>query len=339
VRNTFGLGQEAFRDDFVARLERPLGNAFELRVQQDLRYKDYSARADDVFASDYLEGTSRGSALWRLSPAWRLRVDERFEWAWFDSTDRYNYRYRLQDAGGEIERQYGLFSSVRAGYSYGTRSVPDSAAIDYRRHVAIAGWQHDLGRHGLGVEHRLERRRYGDVRARSHFWDYDGAVDGRIELHERLRLRPAVRGTWTRYDRPDSLWSDATEESAELLVEGDVSTATVLAIGPRAEFRRTAGGIDRAYNQWGLKGSVTVALGSTLWLQFTDEVGVREHLAGDDLLYSDYTFNWSTLYLTWQPVPRLGLDLFCSVNPESHEDELNDTTTLLLSAALTYGWR
>ncbi len=106
-----------------------------------------------------------------------------------------------------------------------------------------------------------------------------------------------------------------------------------------AEFRRTRAGIDRAYNQWGLSGSVTFALGSTLWLQFTDEVGVREHLAGDDLLYSDFAFNWSTLYLTWQPLPRLGFDLFASLNPENHADDLNDTTTLLLSASATYGFR
>ena len=35
-------------------------------------------------------------------------------------------------------------------------------------------------------------------------------------------------------------------------------------------------------------------------------------------------------------VPRMNLDLFFSVEPEDHADDRNDTTTLLLSAALTF---
>jgi hypothetical protein len=339
LQNTFGYGQEALRNDLLATFEQPLTPRFELRVQQELRYKGYDQASDDAFANDYVVGTTRAAAIWRWSQAWRLRVDERFEWAWFDSTDRYNYRYRLQDLGGEIERQYGLFSSLRAGYSHGSRAVPDSIEIDYRRHMGLLDWQHDVGRNQFGIQARAERRRYRDPRARSHSWDAGGEVDARLALHPRVRLRPALRGVWTRYDRPDSLWSNAGEHAVEMLVEGDVSPSTVLALGPRGEFRRTGGGIDRAYNQWGLKGSVTLSLGSTLWLQFTEEVGVRSHLAGDDLLYSDFTFNWTTLYLAWQPLPRLGLDLFCSVNPESHADDFDDSTTLLLSTAITYGWR
>ncbi len=339
LQNMFSYGQEATRNDLVARLERPFGTRFELRTEQALRYKAYVQNSDNTFSSNYLVGTTRGTALMRPAAGWRLRIDDRFEWAAFDSTSRYNYNYRLNDAGGEIERQYGVFSHLRAGYTYGTRSVPDSTAIDYRRHIAIADWQQDIGRHSLGFEHRLERRYYGDPRVRSHFWDYDGALTGRVELHERVRLRPEYRGVVTHYDRPDSIWSNSTQQSVEMLVEGDASRSTVLAIGPRGEFRRTTSAIDRAYNQWGLKGSVTFTLGNTLWLQFTDEAGLRQHLAGDDLLYSDYSFNWSTLYLTWQPLPRLGCDIFFSLNPESHADKTNDTTTLLLSTSLTYGWR
>jgi hypothetical protein len=113
----------------------------------------------------------------------------------------------------------------------------------------------------------------------------------------------------------------------------------VIAIGPRAEFRRTSGGIDRPYNQWGLKGSVTWTVGSKLWLQFSDEIGVRTHLAGDTLLFSDYVFNWSSLYLTWEPLRRLAFDLFFSLEPEDHDDQDDNTTTLLLSTSLTYGFR
>lgn len=340
VQNTFGWGQEALRNDLRVDVARPLlGDRFEVRLRQELRAKDYALQADDAFASDYWVGTTRATTIWRLSPQWRLRLDDRFEWATFEPTDRYNYRYRLHEGGGEVERRYGLLSSLRLGYAFGARTVPDSSAIDFRRHLLRGEWLHEFGRHECGVQQRVERRRYGDIATRSHFWDSITDVDARIDLRDRVRLRPAMNATWTTYDRPDSLWSDAREQTAEILVEADVSGATTLALGPRAQFRRTEGGVDRAYNQWGVAGRVTFALGSTLWLQFSDEVGVREHLAGDDLLYSDYVFNWTTLYLTWQAKPQLGVDLFFSLDPELHDDNLDDTTTLLLSASVTYGWR
>ena len=339
LQNMFSYGQEATRNDLVARFERAVSNRLELRAQQDLRYKAYVRNSHNAFSSNYLVGTTRGSALLRPAPGWRLRLDDRFEWAAFDSTNRYNYNYHMNDAGGEIEHEYGIFSNLHAGYTYGTRSVPDSAAIDYRRHIAIAGLQQDVGRNSLGLENRLERRRYGDPRVRSPFWEYDGALTGRVELHRQVRLRPEFRGIVMHYDRADSIWSNSTQQSVEMLVESDASGNAVLAIGPRGEFRRTTSAVDRAYNQWGLKGSVTYTLRNALWLQFTDEAGLRRHFAGDSLLYSDYSFNWSTLYLSWQPLPRFGCDVFFSLNPESHQDKTNDTTTLLLSTSFTYGWR
>jgi hypothetical protein len=160
-----------------------------------------------------------------------------------------------------------------------------------------------------------------------------------LRLHPRVRLRPEYRAEILEHDFPDSVYTDSVDQSIEMLVEGDVSRSTTLALGPRAEFRRTAAGFDRSYNQLGLKGVVTLTLGSTLWLQFTEEVGQREHLAGEALFFTDYIYNWSTLYLTWNPLPRLGLDLYFTVAPEVHEYGEDDNTLLLLSTSLTYGWR
>lgn len=339
LQNAFGYGQEATRDDLVMRLAHPFGPRTEFRADQELHYKGYTPQSDYQYSSDYLVGTTRLALFFRPRPQWRLRTEDRLEWAWFHEPGRYNYPYLMNDTSAEIERGYGVMSRMRLGYAFGTRSVPDSTAIDYRRHVVLADWEHEWGLHGFGIEQRVERRRYGDPNVRSPFWDYNATLSGRVTMRERARLRPEYRALVARYDLPDSVWADATEQSVEVLVEGDVSPRTVLALGPRGEFRRTASTVDRPYNQWGLKGSVTFALGSTLWLQFTDEVGVRRHLAGESLLYTDYTFNWSTLYLSWQAAPRLGMDLFFSLSPEVHQEQANDTTTLLISTSVTYGWR
>ena len=338
IRNTFGLGQEATRNDFFLALSRS-GDRVDVRLEEELRFKAYADDSDYKLSSDYFVNQTRASGVLRFAGRWRLRAVDRFEWTGFQRRDRYNYDYVLNDAGATLERSYGFFSLLSGGYSFGVRDVPDSSAIDYRRQVLTAEWRHDNGIHAAGMDQRLERRHYGDPNVRSHSLDYDAGAQVRLGLRPAIRLRPDVRARVVRYDRPDSVYANAFEPAVEVLLEGDASESAVLAIGPRAEFRRTGGGIDRPYNQWGLKGSITWTLGTKLWLQFTDEVGVRSHLAGDDLLFSDYVFNWSTLYLTWEPAPRFAFDLFFSLEPEDHDDNDDNTTTLLLSTSLTYGLR
>ena len=128
----------------------------------------------------------------------------------------------------------------------------------------------------------------------------------------------------------------ASEQSIELVLEREVTGTTTLGVGPRGEFRRTDSIFDRPYDQWGFKATVSYLPGPSLWLQVSNEFGVRNHLAGSELLFTDYIFNWTTFMLSWHFPPRLNLDLFFSVEPEDHADDREDTTTLLLSTALTF---
>jgi hypothetical protein len=338
IKNTLGLGNQATRDDVYAHLElgRP---SLQLRAEQELHYKTYAPQADFSESSDYITGLTRASLRMRLAPRWRLRLEERLEWTGFATPTPFSYDYRMNDAVATLEREYRFLSRLAVGYGYGWRDVPDSSAIDYQRHVVRADWDHELGRHDFVCEQRLERRTYRDPSVRSALYDYNARLAGVASLHPKLRLRPEYRADVVSYDRQDSLYSDFTAQAAELLVEGDAGAHTILALGPRAEFRRSVDSFDRPYNQWGLKGSVTYTLGTGLWIQFTDEVGTRRHLAGDPLFFTDYVFNWSTLFLAWNPLPHLALDLFFALNPQLHEHGEDDSTMLLLSTSITYGWR
>lgn len=338
IKNSFGVGQQATRDD--AWIDLAIGTgALQFRTAQELHYKAYAGNADFAESSDYLTGITRATALWRPTPEWRLRLDNRLEWTDFAFPTYYSYDYQVNDVSAAVEREYGLFSLLAVGYGYGARSVPDSSVIDFRRHVFRATWDHVYRGNEVSLIQRVERRLYRDPNVRSDLIDLDSEVRTRVRLHPRVRLRPAYRATVVEHDRPDSIYSDATEQSIEVLVEGDVSRSTVLALGPRAEFRRAGPGYDRAYNQWGVRGEVTVTLGTTLWLQFSDELGQRKHLAGEELFFTDYIYNWSTLYASWNPFPRLGFDAYVSVAPEVHEYGEDNTTMLLVSTSVTYGWR
>jgi hypothetical protein len=341
LRNTFGVGEEALRNDFFGALRREW-KRFDLRLEEDFRYKNYNENTAFTLSSTYWVSRSRARLRWSLNEAWRLAVDERWEFTDVQDRTRYNYDYRRSDHGLEVERNFGFFSSLRAGYLYGTRSVPDSTVIDYERHALTFSWLQELGRHTLSMDHIVERRFYGDPDVRSHYRDWQGNAAMTLILGDHLRLRPLYRIWWVRYDQADSVFADADEHSLEMLLEGDLGPHTSLGVGPRAELRRTQSSFERSYDQLGLKGTVSVFAGSRFWMQFTNELGVRKHLdreSDDSDFFTDYIFNWTTLYLSWRFMQSASLDTFLSLNPESHEDAANNTVTLLFSGSLTWHLR
>jgi len=337
VQNSLGLGQEATRDDLHLGA-RWRGRRLELQLLDDLHLKAYRRHTDFGLSSDYATNIARGIGTLSLSRAWRLRLEDQVELARFRQHTRYNYDYTRHDIMGEIERRWGVFSAVRLGYGWGSRSVPDSTAIACGRHRLRAGWSQSLGPHLLTVDQTLERRRYGDPAVRSHYVDYQGALALSAAPATGWRLRLEYRAWLTVYDTPDSIYTNAAEHTLELVVEKDVLGRTALGLGPVAEFRRTDSRFDPSYNQAGIKGTISYLAGPRLWVQFSNEMGVRSLLAvGDLTYYSDYFYNWSTLYLSCGLVRRLNFDLFFSLSPESHEDPRHNSSTVLLSTALTWG--
>jgi len=341
LRNTFGLGEEALRNDFFGALRHDW-TRFDLRIEEDFRYKNYNENTAYTLSSTYWVSRSRARLRWSLSDAWRLAFDERWEFTEVQDRSRYNYDYRRADHGIELQRNFGFFSSVRGGYLYGTRAVPDSSVIDFERHAVTFSWLQEFGRHTLSMDHIVERRLYGDPNVRSHYRDWQGNVAMTLAVQERLRLRPLYRVWTVHYDQPDSVFADADEHSLEVLLEGDLGPHTTLGVGPRAELRRTQSAFERSYDQLGVKGTVAVFAGSRFWMQFTNELGVRKHLPGplDEAgFFTDYIFNWTTLYLSWRFLQSASLDSFLSLNPESHEDAANNTVTVLFSGSLTWHLR
>ena len=337
LKNSFGLGEEATRNDLRALLRLPW-ESFELRWTHDVHYRGYRSTSEYNLSSDYLTNISRLTGIWKLTPDWRLRLDERFEHSDFAARTRYNYDYWRTDTGAEIERRWGLLSSLRTGYTYGTRSVRDSTEIDFERHIGSAGLYQTFGMHSLQFQNYAERRTYRDASVRSAYIDYQGTLTGSVSLADDVRLRPTYIGRVTAYDRPDSVYSDATEQVTELMLEKDLNARATLGIGPRGEFRRTQSEFDRPYNQYGVKGSISYLTGS-LWMQFTNEFGMRSYFAGSDFIYSDYVFNWSTLYLSYSFRQLMAFDLYFSLSPESHDDSADNMTTILVSSALTWKLR
>jgi hypothetical protein len=337
LKNTFSYGEEAARDDFVFMLDRN-SRRFDLHVQNDTRYKTYRALSEYSLSSDYLLNTSRVVLTAHLQPQLHLRLDERFEIARVAERNRYNYDYTRNDVGIELDRRWALFSGLRGGYTFGHRTVPDSTAIDYTRHIGTATWNQEIRSGAFGLEQQVERRLYGDPRVRSHSLDWRTTLTSNAPLAARIRLRPEYRAWILRYDRPDSVYADTDDHTLELLGEFDLNDRTTLGVGPTGALHRSNGVFEADYEQVGLKGSISY-LSARLWLQFSNEFGFRAHGVADDDFYTDYVFNWTTLFVSYEFLSRTTFDLFFSLNPENHEDQRNNTTTLLLSGSLTLALR
>jgi hypothetical protein len=335
-KNTFSYGEEAVRDDFGFLLDRR-SQRFDLRLQNDARYKTYRTLSEYSLSSDYFLNSSRVVLTTRLRPDLQLRLDERFEIARVAERNRYNYDYTRNDVGLELDRRWALFSNLRAGYTFGHRSVPDSSAIDYRRHIATAAWNQEIGSGAFGLEQQVERRVYRDASVRSPSLDLRTTATVNAPLASRIHLRPEYRAWVQRYDYPDSIYADTDDHTLELLGEFNLTDRTTLGVGPTGALHRSNGVFEANYDQAGLKGTLSY-LSGRLWLQFTNEFGFRAHDT-DDEFYTDYVFNWTTLFLSYEFLSRTTFDLFFSLNPENHEDARNNTTTLLLSGSLTLALR
>lgn len=333
LKNTFSYGEEASRNDLALSLQRD-SEHFGFSLRNEARYKGYRNRSEFSISSDYFLNTTRVRLDWRLHRAVRLRLDERFEMAEVKDRNRYNFDYKRNDVGLELERRWGIFSNLRGGYSFGQRSVPDSTSIDYNRHVFALGWNQQIGSSTLAIEQQLERRLFGDPSVRSHYLDVNTTASWTLPFTTNLRLRPEYRAVALRYDSPDSIYASGHEHTLDLLLERDFTEHVSIGVGPSGGLRRSDSVFEADYEQWGLQGSISY-LSSRLWLQFTNEFGFRSHTNNPDEFFTDYVFNWTTLFVSYEMWGNATFDLFLSLNPESHEDERNNTTTMLLSTSLT----
>jgi endonuclease I len=96
------------------------------------------------------------------------------------------------------------------------------------------------------------------------------------------------------------------------------------------------------YRETGAKFSLEYARGITMWLSCTYERGWRSYNAyredDPESIFSDYTFDRLTLFVTAKIWNQMGINSFFNHEPERHKREGDDSTITLFSFSLTYAF-
>ena len=316
-------GQQTTRDDLLWRIPQPASGAHRAPRRAGAALPRLHPRTPTSCCRATTSADIAGAAAdaarrphWRLRLPGPLRMDDfRFHEPAVTTTT-----IARNDVGAEVERQYGLCLARRPRLCLRTA---ERAGFD---------------RHRLPAARRDRRlaarprppRRADRTAARTPPVSRSEPPQSLARLlrrpvraswrcTRRVRLRPRIpRQRVCAYDQPDSVCtrtppsnrSNCCRRRRVAATDPGARTARrIPAQRQRASIAPTTSG--------GSQGSVTYTLGGTLWLQFTDEVGLAHAPGRRRPAVHRLPFNWSTLYLAWKPLPRLGIDLFFELDPRS----------------------
>ncbi|MGQ0721196.1 MAG: hypothetical protein ACT4PE_06440 [Candidatus Eiseniibacteriota bacterium] len=337
------VGRESRRArlDFEGRLQRG-ANAFEVVHRGVLRAFDEGG--DYSIAGDALEEFVEVGWERRIGSRVRVRLRETVDLARHDEPDEYNLNMTLHRPGTDVRFAFGDLNELRLGYRPGWRSVPDSAALDYRRHTVDAAASLLLGGSAsLDVTSQVDRRLYDASSTRESSWE--GRNDFRFEFGsgERMTFRVVHENEIVRFDEPDELDFDRDWTRTGFQVEAHRTPEQDFSIMPVYAFLSSPDAHDEQYTETGLEAGMDWRIGSGAWLSVTDEIGRRDYDVGteggdtaDTAAFSDYLYNRLTVLVSAEIAGNVAVNLFANWQPEDHRANEHDTDTKIVSGGVEY---
>lgn len=337
------LGRESrrVRLDFEGRLQRG-ANAFEVVHRGALR--TYDEDGDYAVAGDSVEESVELAWERRLGDRVRLRLRESLDVTRYDEPDEYNLNMELHRPGLEARFPFGDLDEVRVGYRPGWRSVPDSSALDYRRHTLQASTSLLLGwSAALDASSQVDRRRYDATSTRESSWEQRGDVRFEFTSLERMTFRVVHENEIVRFDDPDELDFDRDWARTGFQVEAHRTPRQDFSVMPVYAFLSSPDAPDEEYTETGIEVGVDWRVGTAAWVSITDEVGRRDYEVGSEggdtaetAVFSDYLYNRLTVLVSAEIAGNVGVNLFGNWQPEDHRVNEHDTDTKIVSGGVEY---
>lgn len=346
LRGEASVGTELFRENLEAQYRwQPTGAQARLRLDGQLRGRQYRKETEYTLNSDHLEGRLDLRAYPGVWPQRQLELR-----GWGSFTD-YQTPSTLEvdhheTGGGLFLQSRGLDGPIWSlGTRYAFRAYPDTSGID-RRTLGLEGTldTQDLDGQELRVYHKSERRHIRDTSARPSAWSHWTDASGKVTAGPGWVFLDLQTEIW-QYDQNLAAYYDSWRvKGVAGYTWGDLFSTT-WQIGLAAE-KLAADEGPESYSELGLRagvdafagrvsGSLTLEVGrrqyrdGTITLEIPDASGTV--LESEDLaLYSDFTYWEIWLTASWRLTEQLSLDVLASYEPESHTEQDDD-------AALGFG--
>ncbi|MFH1756222.1 MAG: hypothetical protein ABIA59_11040 [Candidatus Latescibacterota bacterium] len=303
----------------------------------------FRANSAYSFPNDYDRYYLRTYLQRQLSPAIALRVSDRLERMNFADNTEFDYDYWMNTVALSSDIDLSMTSSLYASIGYSAKSIPDTAEISYRAIAAHIDFTEYLGANRqivLSID--TERRLYTHKPARSPLW----------EITMGMVLAPITRGAWGFvlennmesyvYDRNSDVYFTYIEDKTGLLLAYNKSLDFQLRTGPTYTFFSSSHSAADEYREAGGKFTAEYAKGTKLWLSCSYERGWRFYRTYEaenpESIFSDYTFDRVTLFVTAKLWKQIGINSFFNHEPEKHKREGDDSTITLFSLSVTYAF-
>ncbi len=319
------------------------GGAYRFGADIEGALRRFQANSTYSFPNNYERYYLRTFLQRRLSPSFSVRLSERLERMDFEKITEFDYDYWLNTIAisGDIERS--LTSHLHASVGYSHKAIPDTAEISYRALNTLLDYRNYLGIYRqITLSFAAERRLYTHKPARSPFWQF--AAD--------MTLAPFAWGPWGCtlenhlesyvYDRNSEVYFTFLENQSALLVTYNRSIDFLIRAGPMIAFFSSNDSEVDEYREAGAKLSIEYARSTKMWVSGAYERGWRSYNAYEEndteSIFSDYSFDRFTLFITARIWERLGINGFFNHEPERHKREGDDSTITLFSFSLTYAF-
>ncbi len=342
AENKVTISDRSLKNLLTAGLSSIISGNVQVKLENQLEFKDYRWQGEDLFGSGYVEDRFEIEWFWPVRPDLRLRAEQRLTYVDYEKSTTYFHDYWLGQIAAGMQLDLGLVCNLAVDYYLVKKEVPDSSGLDYLSHLLTSSLDGFVGwKFMFRLDGQMERRRAEQQENRQDYLDLTG--DGELEYELSSNTSLVFKGDFEHmfYDHSDEIYYNFWTATGKLGLSRNIHpafSASLLPMLRRSKAKDTS--IGETYRELGVELDLDYSGIGRLWANLAIEFGARDYEeTEEESFYSGYTYLHPTLLLNYRISDEVSIDLFADHEPEWHKQKEDDFTTSLLSCSLNYRFR
>ena len=332
--NRTALSNQTFRSNFRLRFQYGL-----FRLYNDFNIRQMDDSDEETLDQDYLYNRISASLRPSLGGGFYLKFQDRFEFTSYDNPSGYYYNYSFNKIDIMLEREFGLDGLLSVGYRNDVKTVSDSTRLEYDRNIFQV-----YGEYSPGYKFRVYLDNQYAVKNSQKEDDLDDET--RNDFNLRLYFRPNFDFSINLFNQIDYLSFKVQDVVSfnqyymknDLELEYSLNTDLTLSLIPHHKAFLAEREIysRQDYHEYTIEPKIEYMSGTSIWLDFSYELGKRNYDYEGDDVYSDYTLHRLSLLGDMELRSNLRLTVLASIDWEQHTEQADNTTLYFINCSLEY---